>query len=209
MPRKVNSWCLLSVFCFQGALASALQLCVGSLVLVLLCFGVVSAQELQVPISTQVPLMLKATRYDRNFGTKQGSDGTVTVGICYQAKYPPSVSEMASLQEQFTKGISGFRLKVVMVAVTEMENLSRRKEWADLSIVYLTTMEGIDLEKLLAVTRAHGVMSVCTQPANVEKGVTMGFDKIGGRAHFVINRGSSKLEGCDFSSQLLKLATVY
>ncbi len=169
----------------------------------------VQAQELLVPIDLQVPLMLKATGYDRNFGLKKASDGTITIGICYQPKFRQSVSEMEGIKAQLGKEVAGFKIKVVLVSITETEDLASMKEWSSLSILYMTSLRGIEVATLLAQARQHSVMTVCTDPANVQRGVAMGFDIQGGRPHFIINRESSIKEGCDFSSQLLKLATIY
>ncbi len=182
---------------------------IGFLILGVLGCTRLKAQDVLVPIDVQVPLMLKATGYDRNFGMKKASDGTVTVGICYQPKFRQSAMEMEKLTEHLGKQVVGFKLKMIPIAITETADLGALKEWSQLSVLYITTLRGVEMAELLKQAQQHGVLTVCTDPVNVQKGVSMGFDLQGGRPHFLINRESSIKEGCDFSSQLLKLATVY
>jgi ABC-type uncharacterized transport system substrate-binding protein len=167
------------------------------------------AQPLEVPLEVQVPLMLKATTYDRSFAAKLQKNGVLHVGICYQERNRASVKEMEDLKAEFSKPIAGFKLQITLMALSESEDFSRRKEWANLSAVYITSMRSIDLESLLKQARAHQVLTVGTDPALTSKGVTMGFELVGSRPKFVINRNSAEAEGCDFSSQLLKLATLH
>ncbi len=185
--------------------------CKGLLLLCLLLWSAQSVigQMIDVPISLQVPLVLKATSFDRTFPSKLQKNGVLRVGICYQFEHRPSVQEMEALQEAFEKPAPGFKVEIVLMGFADDEKLEERKEWPSLSAIYITTMRGFDLQALLAQARKHQIMSIATNPNLVRKGTTMSFELMGQRAKFVINRNSSIAEGCDFSSQLLKLATIY
>lgn len=177
---------------------------------VFVCLGVaMMGQVLEVPVSVQVPLMLKATTYDRAFAPKLQKNGVMHVGICYQAQNRVSVKEMEELKLELSKVVTGFKVQVTPIALVDSENFAERAEWASLSIVYITSMRGLDLKALLLQARKHQVLSVGTDAALAAKGVTMGFELVDSRPKFVINRDSAAAEGCDFSSQLLKLATIY
>ncbi len=172
-------------------------------------FAAVHAQSLEVPADVQVPLLLKATSYDRAFASKLKKNGVLHIGICYQSKNRTSVKEMEELKAALSTKVAGFTLQVSLLAIEENENFAHRKEWPGLSAVYITSMRGLDLAALLAQMRQHKVMSVSTDPGLAAKGVTMSFELVGSRPKFVINREGAAAEGCDFSSQLLKLATIY
>lgn len=169
----------------------------------------VQAQTLEVPADVQVPLLLKATSYDRAFASKLKKNGVLHIGICYQAKNRASVKEMEELKAALSTKVAGFTLQVSLLSIEENENFAQRKEWTGLSAVYITSMRGLDLAALLAQMHQHKVMSVSTDPGLAAKGVTMSFELVGSRPKFVINREGAAAEGCDFSSQLLKLATIY
>jgi hypothetical protein len=192
-----------------AALKYRMRIWLGVIGFVWLGFGKLLSQDLDVPIDLQVPLMLKATTYDRNFASKNQVQGVVQIGICYQSKFRKSLIEMEALKEQFSKPVAGFKIQIVLMDLAEGQDLGKRKEWAQLSIVYLTSMRGIDLDAIRTQTNGYDILSVCTDPAWVQKGITIGFELLGGRPHFVINRKNAVEEGCDFSSQLLKLATIY
>jgi YfiR/HmsC-like len=172
------------------------------------CIGA-SAQTLEVPVDVQVPLLLKATTFDRTFATKLQKNGVMQVGIVYQEKNRASVKEMEELQLALTKPAAGFKLQVTLMPLKDGEDLSKRREWADLTAVYITSLRGTDLAALLSQTHNHKVLSVSTDPDLAAKGTTMSFELVGSRPKFVINRAGAAAEGCDFSSQLLKLATIY
>ncbi len=167
------------------------------------------SQIIEVPIDLQVPLFLKATTYDRNFPAKLQKNGVLQVGICYQERNRISIQEMEALEAELSKKVSGFTIQLTMILVTETETFERRKEWQELTALYITSMRGIKLDKLLAQTQKHQVISVCTDQNLVGKGVTMGFEVVGSRPRFVINRDNAIAEGCDFSAQLLNLATIH
>lgn len=171
--------------------------------------GSLVAQMMDVPAEVQVPLFLKATTYDRNFATKLQKNGVLHVGICYQEKNRVSMKEMEDLQSALLKPVAGFSLQISLLSVGESQDFSKLEEWESLSVIYITTMRGIDLKNLLNQAQTHKVMTVSTDPALGQKGVSMSFELLGARPHFVINHASSLKEGCDFSSQLLKLATVH
>jgi hypothetical protein len=171
--------------------------------------GVARAQILEVPIDVQVPLFLKATTYDRAFAGKLSPTGTMRVGICYQEKNRISAKEMEELKAALTGPNPGFKIEIVPMAIADGEDVSKRKEWGKLSAIYITSMRGFDVATLLAKAQETKVLSVCTNPSLAQKGVTMSFELVASRPKFVINRNSAAAEGCDFSSQLLKLATIY
>ena len=170
---------------------------------------IVSGQSLDVPVEVQVPLFLKATSYDRSFASKLHQNGVLHIGICYQAKNRISVLEMEELKLALGKPSNGFKIQLTIMAIDNGADISLRKEWESLSAIYITSMRGVNLVALLQEARNHKVMSVCTNADLATKGVSVGFELVGSRPKFVINRDSAALEGCDFSSQLLKLATVY
>lgn len=180
------------------------------LLVVTLCMALkMEAQALEVPVDVQVPMLLKATTFDRTFTSKLQKNSVIHVGICYQDKYRTSLKEMEELQAALTKPIAGFQVKVSLLTMGEDEDLSQRKEWGGLSVIYITSMRGLDLASLLEQARNHKVLTVATDPKLAPKGVSMSFELVGSRPKFVINRSAAAAEGCDFSSQLLKLATIY
>ncbi len=191
--------------------SSRLLSCRIILILWLLSWGVGKAwtQVLEVPIDVQVPLFLKATSYDRTFPSKLQKNGVLQIGVCYQDDYRVSVNELEALKEAFSKPVAGFKIQLVPMPIADKESLEGRKEWGTLTAVYITSMRGLNLNSLLEQTRKEKVMSVSTDPKLSSKGVSMSFSLVGSRPKFVIHRQNSIDEGCEFSSQLLKLATVY
>jgi YfiR/HmsC-like len=169
---------------------------------------VVFAQSVEVPIDVQVPLFLKATTYDRTFPTKLQKNDVLQVGICYQPDLRTTVAEMEALKAAFETPMTGFKIRITLINFAEDEDIAAIKAWPTLSAIYITSMRGLDLKTLLEQAQRHQVLTVATDPAIVAKGTAIGFELVGGRPKFVINRKATIDEGCEFSSQLLKLARV-
>jgi ABC-type uncharacterized transport system substrate-binding protein len=185
---------------FKGTLLLWMGLWMGQMV---------CGQSLDVPVEVQVPLFLKATSYDRTFASKLNQNGVLHIAICYQAKNRISVQEMEALKQELSKPSNGFKIQLTIMDIGDGTQIAARKEWESLSAIYITSMRGVDLMALLREARNHKVMSVCTDAGLATKGVSVGFELVDSRPKFVINRDSAASEGCDFSSQLLKLATIY
>jgi hypothetical protein len=168
----------------------------------------VLAQSLEVPIDLQVSLFLKATTYDRTFASKLQKNDVLQVGICYQPDLRTTVAEMEALKAALETPVAGFKVRITLIEFADDEDIAARKEWPTLSAIYITSMRGLDHKTLLAQAQRHQVLTATTNPALVAKGVSIGFELVGGRPKFVINRKATIDEGCEFSSQLLKLARV-
>lgn len=184
----------------------------GVLILVvagLLAAGALPAQSSGVPLDVQVALLIKATSYDRNIAQKRQADGYLHIGICYQDKLRASALEMEGLAAELRKQELTAKIKIHPLQLYEGQDLANHADLPGLSVLWLTNMRGLDIAKVAGLTRKRGILSVATVPDWVQKGISMGFDLQGGRPHFLIHRSASLAEGCDFSSQLLKLATVY
>ncbi len=182
-----------------------------SILLLIACMWVgqtVLAQSVEVPVEVQVPLFLKATTYDRTFPTKLQKNAVLQVGICYQPDLRPTVVEMEALKSALEVPMEGFKVRITLIDLADDEDIAALKEWPTLSAIYITSMRGLDLKTLLEQAQRHQVLTIATDPALVAKGAGMGFELIGGRPKFVINRKATIDEGCEFSSQLLKLARV-
>ena len=171
--------------------------------------GTVLGQNPEINIDVQVPLLLKATTYDRGFFDKVGERDAIFVGICYEPGYRRSVNEKEALEAAFKDEGSHVPTKLFFIPLDPEEGSERPPIWEELAIVYITSLKEHEVDEVIEHTRKHDVMSVATVPEYVEDGVTMSFGKVGNRPKFMINQGGAKAEGCDFSSQILKLAIIF
>lgn len=70
------------------------------------------------------------------------------------------------------------------------------------------TLRAVDLKTITRVSRARQLTTWTGVPEYVEEGISIGIGLSGERPLILINRSASRLEGVDFSSQLLKQAQV-
>lgn len=178
--------------------------------LVVLClpFSLLRAQSMDVPISLQVPLAVKALSYAKTLPAKL-IQGKLVVGIVYQEKFRRSYTQMEELIEAFAGEKPSFPIQTVRIAVGDDGMPLQPVQWKNLSCVYFTTLRAATPAPVLRSTRPLKLISFSADPGATSTHVTMGFELVGGRAKIAINRAFSEQEQCEFSSQLLKLAVIY
>ena len=186
---------------------------VAVLLLILSSWGGLVAQSVEVPISKQYPLLLKSIAFDRSFSSKLEDNKNVVIGIVYQEKSRRSVREKDALVKEIldlenadhTKYPVTYRLIAIDEGLTEDVRIQIQSS----SIMYATSLRGADIDELGEITRANNVLSVTMVPEDCRTGLTMSFVSSGSRAKLLIHLRAARAEGCNFSSQLLKIANTF
>lgn len=181
-----------------------------TLLLCLLCLhgSRLHAQVMDVPISLQVPLAIKALSYSKTLPGKL-INGKLVIGIVFQEKYRRSLMQMEELVDALGREKPSYPIQVQRIPVDEAGLPTQSVNWKGLSCVYFTTMRATTPAPVLQSTRPYHIISFSTEAKAALTHVTMAFELVGGRAKIAINRGLSDQERCEFSSQLLKLAVIY
>lgn len=162
-----------------------------------------------VPVDLQVPLLLKAMKFERNFENKlSGSPKEVVIGVVYQEKLRRSFQSRNAFAANIQKLSFDIPIRLVLIPLNEDNSIPEMLDWSPLTILYITPMRGVDIVAITDKTRENGVISSSGIPLYGDKGVTLTFDLEKDRPKFVINRSSAEAEECDFSAQLLKLAII-
>jgi hypothetical protein len=175
--------------------------------------GKVCAQSVVVPVDKQLPLLLKSISFDRNFGEKVENNKTIVIGIVYQEKYRRSVNLKDELikatlsleNQELTKYEITYRLIPIDGGLTEDVRIKIQSS----SIMYVTQLRGVDMEELGEISRANNVLSVAMVPEDCRSGLSMSFEQAGSRPKLLIHLRAARAEGCNFSSQLLKIANTF
>ena len=180
-----------------------------SILLFLACASLLQSQTVTVPIALQAQLLMRATKFERNFNEKlSGTPSELVIGILYQKRYRFSARSKTVFEESIRAIKSAYPVRLVAIELEEGMNIPTSTEWENLSILYFTPMRGVDVEEILQKNQKHSVLSCSGVTEYGEKGITITFDLVHDRPKFIINRNSADKENCDFSAQLLNLAII-
>lgn len=161
-----------------------------------------------IPVNIQIQLIAKILPFDRNITRFSGK---INLYIVYQSSYRVSVNvknEIANTMESNkTIKIDGKKINIIYVDL-QTTNLESEMKKNGAGVVYITHLRAYDLEIITGITSKHKSISITGIPEYKDNGVSITLDSKGGKSEIIINRNASKSEGCDFSAQLLKLATV-
>lgn len=181
----------------------------GAAAILLLAGGMATAEEMAVPVDTQVPLFLKILTFDRNLPSRAGDD--VTIAIVYQRGFRDSLL----VREAFVAAIASHPLTVghlpvrcVDVDLDEAPDLAAALRRVSADVVYVAPLRAVPVASIAKATRALRILSITGVPDYVRGGLAVGIDQRRGRSRILVNREAERAEGVALSSQLLKLATL-
>jgi hypothetical protein len=186
-----------------------------ALALLVLALGLLAgrvgrADEVAVPISLQVDLLVKVAAYDRNLPPRAG--GTVKTLILTHAGSADSLRAAAQIDAAL-KGqgpIANLPHEESTAAYGDAAGLARAVKAQRISIVYLTP--GFSDEEIAAIARGLDGADVLTAgavPGFVPKGIVLGFDLVSGKSKLLCHLEQAKRQNVALSASVLKLMTVY
>lgn len=193
-PNRVRGWML----CM--ALVALLQLSPR---------GAALAQAMDLPVETQIPIFLKLLTFDRNLGTRDGSD--LVIAIVYQSGYRESQSARRQAETELRKAsqlIEGLTITVVAIDLEREPDLGRRLSQEDVAAMYISPLRATDIKAIVKLSRAAQVRSFSGVSRYVSQGVAMGVALRGDLPQIVVNLPAAREEGADYPAQVLKLARV-
>jgi len=170
----------------------------------------VNAQEMAIPVGTQVELIVKILSFDRSL--KPALGGKIVMGVLYQSKLRSSTDAMEEVVGTSTElpadGFDSSRIQCVPLELTSMTDLERELDLNQIDVLYLTPMRAVEISSILRVTASRRILTLTGVPDYVEEGVSVGIGIRGDRPLIMVNLQSTKREGADFNSHLLKLAKI-
>ncbi len=148
--------------------------------------------------------------FDRAFDDRVGDE--VTMAILYQSKFRESTKVRKDLLKaidilNFTT-INSIPLKIISINFTELESLDSLLVNDSINMLFITPVRGIDFDNMFSITQKRQVLTFASVPDYVGSGASVGFRLLGEKPQIIINHSSSKAEGADFNSHLLKLSKV-
>ena len=161
-----------------------------------------------VPAKVQIPVLVKALAFDRSL--PQRSAGTVVWTVLYN----PKVASSKSLANEVIEALSAvgnvgkLPLRFAAVAYDGGQQLEETLKSQRVSVLYVSSSLEGEIAVISSLTRSHRVTSIACDGAGVRNGLTVAVENRGNRPTIMVNLASSKAEGTDFSSQLMRLVEI-
>lgn len=164
----------------------------------------VAAQEMELPVSIQVPLFLKVISFDRL--RNKLPDTSLVVGVAYQSGFRSSATTRDEVDAAL-KVAADRRIRVVMIDL-DRDDLGEVLRHQRITILYVAPLRGYSIASIAAAGANAHTITITGVPQYVEQGLAVGARLQGQRPKLMVNLPASRRCGANFTAELLKLAQV-
>jgi len=187
----------------------------GRLVLLVPLLGVgadapVCAEEMALPVATQVPLLLKILTYDRNLGAKAGSE--LAIGIVYDPSDRDSTKATtdlgSALFQNRGKTVKQLPIKYYTIDYTNNAVLERFVKQRGISVLYIAPGNARNLTNILQVSQDLHLTTLTGVPDYVRRGAAVGLAQGADRPQILVNLQTTRNEGSEFEASFLSMRVV-
>lgn len=187
------------------------KLLIWSLLLLVLAFGALSAQNFEQDASKKVPLIIKALNYNKTLKTKIKDD--CVIAVLFNPQSEASVIEKDALLKLLKKNkkskVYGKNLQIKEIAISETTNLDKRIIIYKINVFWLTSDLAPMMNRIRESAKFNQVLTVSTQPEMVnQSNVALASQKTDNGYKLVVNLNEAKNINIDFSANLLTTAIV-
>lgn len=161
-----------------------------------------------VPIEFQFQLLFKILKFERSLN--QEPDKQITLAICYQNLYRESLNIKEQCEIYLSQNkpvINKTQVSVIYINLNK-ESLERRIKEENVDLLYILPIRAYDLKKITEISDKYDVLTITSNEEYSKSGISIAFSLVGNKPQILINTKTSKREGADFSSQLLKLVKI-
>ena len=167
------------------------------------------AQVSSVPAEIQAELLSKLEGYDRGFAARAGDAARVLLVVKPgSTKSETSAEEMRSALARIDR-FGGLPHQETIVPYPGAQALAQRCRVDKIAVVYFTPGFDDEVDALRVALADDNVLSLGAVSGYVPKGIVLGFELESGKPKILINLEQAKRQGVNFSSDVLRLMTVY
>jgi hypothetical protein len=167
------------------------------------------AQVSSVPAEIQAELLSKLEGYDRGFAARAGDTARILLVVTPgSTKSQLSAEEMRSALGRIDH-IGGLPHQETIVPYAGAQALAQRCRAEKIAVVYFTPGFDDQVDALRVALADDNVLSLGAVTDYVPKGIVLGFELESGKPKILINLDQAKRQGVNFSSDVLRLMTVY
>ncbi len=178
---------------------------IALLMAVLLLYGSAFGQT-KLPVDLETMILLRALPYDRNL--KQRAEGGIHIAVVTKNDDRASTEIASAFRNAGKDGVSGLPVEVSVVPFESTAQLMNLIDEMGFNLLYIHPSVETALSAIQDVAQSKKIPSVGGTKEIVEKGASLGVYVTDGVPKLVVNIKTSRLEGMDFSADLLGIATV-
>lgn len=165
------------------------------------------AQEVEIPVSTQLPLFFKVTAFDRRISSNPVNE--LVIAVVFQSGNRQSTTA----KDEAARVLAGMPTaegKTVRTLTIDLDRDDLRVALREKSatMIYVTPLRGVDIAEIATVAQAAKVTTYTGVPKYIDQGLAVGVRRVGDRPKLMVNLRVARLEGADFSAEFLKLVQV-
>jgi hypothetical protein len=167
------------------------------------------AQMSAVPADIQAELLAKLEGYDRGFAARAGDAARILLVVKPgSTRSQTSAEEMRSALARIDR-IGGLPHQETIVPYPGAQALAQRCKAEKVAVVYFTPGFDDEVAALRVALADDNVLSLGAVSDYVQKGIVLGFALESGKPKILINLDQARRQGVNFSSDVLRLMTVY
>ena len=177
---------------------------------VLLGTSFVSADEVSLPVSVQMALLVKVAGYDRSMAARAGDKVRIVILVKTGSEESTRVATTAAKSLADEDTIAGLPHEQTVLAFAGATSLAQLCRARRIAIVYLTP--GFTDEEITAIASAFDGVDVLTATAvanAVPKGIVLGFDLVSAKPKLLVHLGQARKQNVKLGAEVLKLVKVY
>lgn len=166
------------------------------------------AQQMEVPLQVQIPILLKVISFDRQLRVRAPQD--VVIGVAMQSGNRASVTasdEVVRLLSEPGTNVDGIPVRVVVIDL-DRQSTTGMLAHTRMTHLYVTPIRAVNIRELAQLARAARVTTMTGVAEHLDRGLSIGVGLRGGRPRILVNVSASRAEGADLSAELLKLAEL-
>lgn len=179
-------------------------------VFIILCHAAsAAADDVTVPVSLQIELMLKVASYDKNL--KQRAGDRLRVAVLFKQDDADSARYAGQALKALSEvdDVSGMPVEPVSVIFTDAAALARFTREGGVSVLYVAPgFQDAELEAVARALDGISVLSAGALPRYTLRGLVLGFDLVGGKPKLWVHLERARRQHVELSSSVLKLMRV-
>jgi len=176
-----------------------------SMLTALRCCG----DEPNVPVSLQVELTCKVTKFDRNFAARAADKIVVLIAFKKGDVDSERIAKQLKTAFEVQLASSGARHEELVMPYAGAPALLGEAKSRKASIVILSPGVSSDGQAIAKSFDGYDGVTVSTSVEGVDKGLVLGFDLISGKPRMLLNLDQARRQNADFRAEVLKLMKVY
>ncbi|MGV3710865.1 MAG: YfiR/HmsC family protein [Gemmatimonas sp.] len=161
------------------------------------------AQEMEIPVSLQIPLFLKVISFDRQ---RVQDDPTLVVGVAFQSGFRLSSVTRDDAERAF-RGAGDRRVKVVPIDL-DVTKLGEALAQHQVSVLYVAPLRAYNVRSIAEAASAAHATTITGVSQYVTQGLSVSARLQSERPKLLINLSAARKGGANFAAELLKLAEV-